>query len=132
MAKEVLVGQTLTNEMIEAGKSTVLYLDQKRIIIASALWFYIAKSMQWRLVIGTPEVRIEGPRKVYKHIQKALAGMPDPKLQLRHIAVVNSDDPLISLLKAAIRTGPGISGIRFTNNVINGVPIEDAYIYRLS
>ncbi|MFN2514070.1 MAG: hypothetical protein ABR568_21985 [Pyrinomonadaceae bacterium] len=28
--------------------------------------------------------------------------------------------------------GGGISGIRFTNNVINGTPIEDAYIYRIT
>jgi hypothetical protein len=38
---------------------------------------------------------------------------------------------MLSLLRVAISTGPGISGIRFTHNTINNVLIEDAYIYRL-
>ena len=40
------------------------------------------------------------------------------------------DAPVVALLRTAIRTGPGISGIRFKNNVIDGTLIEDAYIYR--
>jgi hypothetical protein len=38
---------------------------------------------------------------------------------------------MITLLRVALRTGPGIGGIRFSSNVINGTLIEDAYIYRL-
>ena len=39
--------------------------------------------------------------------------------------------PLVIMLKSAISTGSGISGIRFQNNVINGQLIEDAFIYRM-
>jgi hypothetical protein len=36
-------------------------------------------------------------------------------------------------MRTAIQTGPGtgVSGIRFTQNMVNNVLIEDAYIYRL-
>jgi len=54
------------------------------------------------------------------------------RIPLKDIAVIDSNDPLIKLLRVAIKTGGGISGIRFTKNVINGTPIEDAYIYRIS
>jgi hypothetical protein len=40
-------------------------------------------------------------------------------------------DRLVQLLRPVIGTGPGICGIRLTQNVIDGVLIEDAYIYRL-
>jgi hypothetical protein len=45
--------------------------------------------------------------------------------------VADMNAPLIALLKAAISTGKGVGGIRFSRNTINGHYIEDAYIYRL-
>jgi hypothetical protein len=39
---------------------------------------------------------------------------------------------MVASLRSAVRTRPGIDGIRVTNNVINGLVIEDAYIYRLT
>ncbi|NIV68021.1 hypothetical protein GWN43_04130 [Candidatus Bathyarchaeota archaeon] len=50
---------------------------------------------------------------------------------MRQISVISTEHDLVKLLRAAIHTGPGISGIRFTGNVINGVFIDDAYIYRM-
>jgi hypothetical protein len=60
--------------------------------------------------------------------------MPEdqPKIPLKDVTVIDSNDSLISLLRVAIKTGDGMSGIRFTNNVINGALIEDAYIYRVT
>jgi hypothetical protein len=48
------------------------------------------------------------------------------------VSIAKKDDPLLKLLRIAIKTGPGISNIRFSRNTINGVIIEDAYIYRLT
>ena len=53
------------------------------------------------------------------------------EISLDDIAVSKPKNPLLKLLKIAIKTGPAISGIRFTNNVINGQLIKDAHIYRL-
>ncbi len=41
-------------------------------------------------------------------------------------------DPAILILHKAIQTGPGITAMRMSGNVINGVRIEDAYVYRLN
>jgi hypothetical protein len=51
-------------------------------------------------------------------------------LPLSSIGVLDANDDLVRLLKAAIRTGPGLSRIRFSRNVINGHFIDDALIYR--
>jgi hypothetical protein len=45
---------------------------------------------------------------------------------------VKDNDPIVVLLRKAISTGPGIAGVRFTNNSVNGTFIDDAYIYRLT
>ena len=54
-----------------------------------------------------------------------------PRISLMDISVVEDNDPLIFLLRKAVRTSEGVSGIRFSQNAINGQFIEDAYIYRL-
>jgi hypothetical protein len=55
------------------------------------------------------------------------------RLGIGDIALVSDNDALVSLLKISMRTPQDVmAGIRFTANVINGVLIEDAYIYRLS
>ena len=54
------------------------------------------------------------------------------ELSLDDLALAKPDAPLVTLLRNAVRTGSGIHGIRFSNNVMNGTVIEDAYIYRLN
>ena len=51
-------------------------------------------------------------------------------LYLRQITAVSPKDELVGRLRKAVRTGPGISSVRFTDNVIDNVLIEEAYIYR--
>jgi hypothetical protein len=51
---------------------------------------------------------------------------------LDDVTLSRPDEPIIALLRTAIHTGPGVGGIRFKNNAINGTLIEDAYIYRMN
>ena len=133
MVTEMVVKESLSNEMISAGAELTRRLDQMNFIVSASLWFYLSEINSWRLIIASPEVRVNGPKKAYKQIQSAIAKMPEnqPKIALKDISVVDSQDSLISLLRMFGRV-EGISGVRFSNNVINGVPIEDAYIYRLT
>ncbi len=134
MDKEILVGNILTQDMIDEGAELTEHLDKANLAVRAALWLYLADSNTWRLIFALPEVRIDGPKKVYKKVQKVLKKIPEdqPSIALRNITVMDNLDPLINLLKIALKTGPGISGIRFSKNTINGQLIEDAYIYRLT
>jgi hypothetical protein len=134
MDKEILVGSILTQDMIDAGAQLTEHLDKANILVHAALWFYLADSNTWRMIFALPEVRIDGPKKVYKKVQTLLKKTPEdqPTIALRDITVMDDLDPLIKLLKIALKTSSGISGIRFSKNTINGQLIEDAYIYRLT
>jgi len=134
MAEETVVKEILTREMIEAGADLTRRLDEARLKVNASLWLYIPDSNLWRLIMASPAVRKDGPKKVYRKIQSILSKIPGDAsiIRLNDISVVEDNDPLIILLRIALRTGDGISGIRFSKNTINGHFIEDTYIYRIT
>lgn len=122
----------LVEKDIQEGKRLIEALDKADFQAEAAMWFYLTDSDEWRLLIASPFVEKNGPKKAYSFIQSVLAQLsPSSEIPLKDISVLSPKDQLISLLRTAIRTGPGISGIRFTRNVINNRLIEDAYIYRI-
>jgi len=133
MGEEAVVKEVLTEEMISAGAELTRLIDKTSLKVGASLWLYIPESNIWRLVIASPEVRTQGPKKVYRQIQSILSRIPEkqPSVGLRDISVVADNDPVVSLLRIAIKTGDGISGIRFSRNTINGIFVEDTYIYRM-
>lgn len=123
---------SLVVELIEDGKRLIEALDAAKFDVKAAMWFYLPDTDEWRLIIASPFVDNSGPMKAYEFIQKEMEKLsPALGIKLRNIAVVSPQDRLISLMRLAIGTGPTISGIRFTQNVINNVLIEDAFIYRM-
>ena len=98
------------------------------------MWLYIPDANLWRLVIASPAVKNEGPKRVYQKIQSVLSQVPDAayKVTLSDISVVEHTDPLVTVLRTAVKTGMGRSGLRFSRNTINGHFIEDAYLYRVT
>lgn len=128
-----MVETYLTKEMIEAGAALIRKMDESSIQPDAAFWFYFPDIQAWKLVIAEVKVGRKGPKEVYRQIQKLLGKFSKEMkgLSLDDVALTRPDAPMVALLRIAMRTGPGISGIRFKNNVINGTLIEDAYIYRL-
>lgn len=133
MVTEMVVKESLSEQMILAGSELTRRLDEAGLTVSAALWFFDPDSNYWRLIIASPEVRAKGVKAIYKEVQSVVRAIPEVQsIPLKDISVVDSNDPLISLMRVAIKTGDGIAGIRFARNMINGVLIEDAYIYRLT
>ena len=133
MVTEVVVKESLTAEMITAGEELTRRLDSAQFNASASFWFYTSDTNTWRFIIASLELKTHGIKKAYKQVQSVVYNIPEnqPKIALKDITVVDPSDPLISLLRTALRTGDGISGIRFSQNLVNGVLIEDAYVYRL-
>lgn len=127
-----MVKQSLTPQMIEAGAELTRRLDKAYKVVAS-LWLFLPDANSWRLVLAISEHDSLGPKKLYTKIHSILSAAMEPsiELELNDVSVVPPNHPLIGLLRVAIGTGPGISGIRFSGNTINGQYVEDAYIYRI-
>jgi len=121
------------NNDIKKGRELIRALDKEGIPLYGGLWFYISESDEWRLLLATPLVDEVGPSETYARIGKVMSRRlkSSHRVPLKNISVLSPQDELIQLLKTAITTGKGISGIRFRHNTIKGMLIEDAYIYRI-
>jgi len=129
-----MVTTTLTQEMVESGNVLVRQLDKQGAQPDAVFWLYFPDIEEWKLIIAEVKLSKQGPKKIYKKIQDiiSLSGKELHGLSLDSVVLAKPDTHIVKLLKMAIHTGQGISGIRFTNNVINGTVVEDAYIYRLA
>jgi hypothetical protein len=128
-----VVKETLSESMIKAGAVLTRTLDSLDLPVTASMWFFFPEENQWRLLLSSPYVVKEGPKRTYRLVQEALSKLPvdAPKIILQDIVVTDESHPIISLMRIAVKTGDGIGGVRFSKNVINGQIIEDAYIYRL-
>ncbi len=133
MVTETLVKEALLSEMLVAGADLIARLEKTNFSLTAALWLYLPESGLWRLVIASPEVGTVGPKKTYKKIQSVAARIPldVPRVSLNDITVVDAKDTLIATLQAALKPSNGGLGLRLTKTVLNGLFIEDAYIYRM-
>ncbi|RLG30722.1 hypothetical protein DRO03_03545 [Methanosarcinales archaeon] len=122
----------LVERDIQEGKDLVEALDGTEFKVDASLWFYSSDSDEWRLLIASPFVEENGPKKSYGFIRSVLTRpSPPSEISLKNISVLSPKHRLIKLLKTTIHTGLDIAGIRFTRNVINNILIEDAYICRI-
>ncbi len=128
-----MVKETLTSEMIESGKRLIQRMDKNNLNIQSAFWYYLEDSEKWRLFLGSPLVREEGPKMVYQKIKNVLQniGSDIDNIELKDISVIEDDHSLVELISTAIGVIPDIAEVRFSRNAVNGHFIEDALIYRL-
>ena len=132
MAKDILVTESLSDSMMKTGAKLIERLDADNVEVKSAFWIYFSDDKTWKLIIASSLVDSEGPKGYYKKIDKAnrLATDVEETISLNDIGVTNPTNKIVQLLKSAIGTGNGISGIRFSRNTVNGMFIEDTYIYR--
>lgn len=119
---------------IELGKSILSLLDQKGVCPTAFLWFYLPDNNSWRLVIASKKFDNKDQKDNYQDFIKTFGSEKSIKeVDLSNITILSGQNDLLSLLKVAIKTPhDATDGIKFTSNVINGVFIDDAYIYRLS
>ena len=129
-----MVAAALTKQMIDSGATLIRKLDERGLAPDAAFWFYLPDRQEWSLVIAEAKLVNKGPRWIYSRIRDTISESREelPELSLDKVSVAKPDAPIVSLLMAFINTGPGIAGLRFTNNVIDGTVVEDAYIYRLT
>jgi hypothetical protein len=131
MAEEILVRNTLTKEMLEAGKGLIRDLDKAKFMVNTAMWLFFPESDTWKLIIVSPEVKKIGPTKVYEKIGNVISKMSsERRIALKDISVMRYDDPFISSIRSRIKTGKKVAEISIVSTPVNSHYIEDGLIYR--
>ncbi len=126
-----MVEANLTKELIDTGAKLVQKLDKRGLAPDAAFWLYSPEEQTWKLVLVEVKRAKKDPKATYAEMQKILAGEKElGNLRLDDLVLEKPDARIVELIRKAMRTGSGITGIRFKNNVIDGTLIDDAYIYR--
>jgi hypothetical protein len=139
MAEEILVKEPLTKELKEMGRDMSLCLRERGFELVCSLWLYHPESNRWRLVLASPIVDHEGPRKAYEIIHQILQENWEMGIWLRDISAVSPNDPLVQALRSLGKiellppnyASPPQDGIgrRYTRSRLGDIFIEDAYIF---
>lgn len=114
---------------VDAGRALLEALDHE-LPVTAALWLYRPQGEEWRLILASSFVDWYGPSSTYEQVLTVIRSN-QLSLPLSMISMTSSRDPMITILRSAIVTGPGFANVRFSRNTIDGLYIEDAFIYRL-
>ena len=120
----------LSETSIRDGRTFLQSLDAAGVVSSAALWLWTRNDGAWRYVLASPLVEAGADMPV--KIAAVLATMPQGfAIDAGTLRLFPPQAETIQVLHKAVQTGPGISAMRMTGNVVNGVRIDDAYVYRL-
>jgi len=115
---------------IDGGERLINALEESGLHIQVAMWLYFPEPEEWRLVFATPMVDRKGPLKVYTFIQSILNNIvPALDIPLRYITVMSSKD---KLTKALHKNFQGMKNSHLRKSFLDGIYIEEAFIYKVS
>lgn len=137
----------MVRNQIDIGKSILNALDAGGFPVRSAFWLRrssIEAPEDWRLVLASSRVSELGVKDAYKQLQGIVLRHYAPQLSpfdvqqlirllAERVTLVSPSEQLVTLLRSAMGTpSNAVADIQLSNNLINNVLIEDAYIYRSS
>lgn len=124
---------TLVSQEIEEGQRFLDALDAAGVSVDAALWIYAPEPETWRLMLTSPIYDRKGPLKAYDQILSVFRQVkPELKIDWTALVAVSPKHELIKGLRQLQQEyNYNLSGRRMTNNRINQVWVEDAYIYQV-
>lgn len=130
-----MAATSLVRADVTAGLQLITILDQGGFGVVAALWLFLTDAEKWKLIVAykgsnkeLEEKYLEAATLISNWRKDNPAGAI---LDLSNVRITASDDPLITGLKRIMRVD-GTSEVRFSNNLIDGIYVEDALIHRLA
>ncbi len=124
---------TLVSQEIEEGQRFLDALHGAGVSVDAALWIYALEPETWRLMLTSPLYDRKGPLKAYDQLLSVFRQVtPELKIDWTAIVAVSPKHELIKGLRQLQQQyNFHLSGRRLTNNRVNQVWVEDAYIYQV-
>lgn len=120
-------------ELIAEGGRLVAALDDDGLGPDIAFWLWFRDVGGFRLILSGGGLAT-GPRDAAaRRVRKILAeDRSFARLDEALVGVRDPDARVVQAIRDAVSTGPGLHGIRIRDNVVGGVRLQRAYIYRSS
>ena len=132
MAKEILVRDQLSDEMIQAGEKLLNLLEVSDEPVLGAFWLFLPDEHLWRLYIASDLVRTAGARQAYQQVHEALKRFHQDEwvLSLHDITVIDGSDKVFQAFSHAINDDVQLNKQRFFRERVQQQFIEDAWVYK--
>ena len=124
---------TLLNYELEEGQRLIDALNLAGLSTDSALWIYSSDSESWHLMLTSEICDRENTLKACKEILTVLRDVqPELKIDWTSLIAVSPKHELIEdLRQSQLQWHRNLSGRRLTDNMVNGVRVNDSYIYQI-
>ena len=128
-----MVIEQLTEKMRADGHLLTKALEDAHLRLSSALWFYFEDANQWRYVFVSPLVHTDGPKFVYKAVQKVLRSLDGEitTIELSNIVAVPTNLSLAPFLRKDFDLFPKSLDAQMSKRSVDGQFINDSYVYRI-
>jgi hypothetical protein len=122
--------EALSGMDIDFGKSLWHALrGNKTFPVEGALWLSRSESDAWHLLVATPKVDEIGRREAYEELFKIARRLPANSEQFLRIELISPRQPLYQALRSVFGKTESVEGARLGNTQIEGMYINDAYLY---
>ena len=124
--------EALSGMDIELGKSLwrALRADQKFPFVG-ALWLSRSESDAWHLLIATPRVDDIGRQKAYEELSRITRRLKGDSGLFSRLELISPEQPLYQALRSVFGKTASVEGARLGNTQIEGMYINDAYLYEI-
>jgi hypothetical protein len=121
----------LVSTDLERGAEIVRKLDEAALILSVALWAYLPKYEDWRLVVSARTLDTLKVREAYRAINDSLDAGGLDVASIPPIVILPTTDPFVKALRAAFAKARNVEGMRLSGQMIGNRFLEDAYVYRI-
>ena len=124
--------ETLKEADIEFGERLWQSLRKsKRFRMQGVFWLFEPQAAEWHLVVATPRVDEVGQRDAYRELADVTRNIPADSSQLLKIELVSPNQPLYQALRSVFAQTASVKGARLGNTQVDGMFINDAYLYEV-
>lgn len=121
----------LTTWDIDFGKRLWQILRQNRFFPVQGVFWLLDSENGWRLIVASPKVDEVGRRKAYEELGNITRGAVPGASQSLLVELISPNLPLYRALRSVFGKTASVEGARLGNTQVDGMYIEDAYLYEV-
>jgi|SRR5579863_2683260 len=117
---------------VESGARLVKALDEAKLKVRVALWFFSPEYEDWRFVLASRRLDEASPLAAYGMVHDALTVAGITLRETPPLMIMRVDDSFVRELRRLFGKTKDVEGMRLGGQLIGDRFVEDAYVYRIA
>jgi hypothetical protein len=116
---------------IDFGRQLWQALRNNKIFPVQGVLWLLESDNGWRLLVATPRVDEVGPRRAYEDLGSITRGVVPGANQALKVELISPQLPLYKALRSIFGNTASVEGTRLGNTQVEGMYIDEAYLYEI-